>query len=229
MSEYPHLPINHWAVEDRPREKLQQRGLAAMTDAELVAILLGSGTRECTALQLAQQLIASFRGLEPLSRSSIAELTRHKGIGPAKAICLISAFELARRKQQVTGKRLKVRGSQTVAQHLIHLLGDHQQEVFYVLFLNRNHEVVFEREFFRGGIAATIVDPRLIFREALNHLAAAIIVAHNHPSGNLKPSEADVRITRKLAEGSRVFDIAFLDHLIVSARSYYSFADEGML
>lgn len=226
---YYRQPISHWAVEDRPREKLQQRGLAAMTDAELLAILLGSGTRDLSALDLARQLLAQTGSLENLARAGIPELTQHKGVGPAKAITLIAAFELARRRRLNTEKKFKVRGSEGVARHLMPLLGDHQQEVFYVLFLNRNHEVEFEREFFRGGIAATIVDPRLIFREALSRLASAIIVAHNHPSGNLKPSEADIQITRKLAEGSRLFDIAFLDHLIISPQGYYSFADEGML
>lgn len=229
MNPYSYQPISHWAAEDRPREKLQQRGHTALTDAELLAILLGSGTRECSAIQLARTLIDESGGLEGLARCDVAALTRFKGIGPAKAITLIAAFELARRKQRHLPKRLKVQGAKTVADYLIPLLGEETQEVFYVLFLNRNHEVIAEKEFFRGGIAATVVDPRLIFREALQQMATAMIVAHNHPSGNLSPSQADLQITRKLAEGSKLFDLALLDHLIITSRHYYSFAEEGHL
>ncbi|MEL6844293.1 MAG: DNA repair protein RadC [Bacteroidota bacterium] len=222
-------PIPHWAVEDRPREKLLRRGIGALTDAELVAILLGSGSREHSALGLAQHLLKQAGGLGGLARADVAQLRRIKGIGPAKAIGIVAAFEVGRRKSINREQKFRITGSAAAANYLSPILADESQEVFYVLFLNRKHEIEAEKAIFRGGVAATIVDPKLVFREAIHRLASGIIVAHNHPSGSLKPSQADLQITQKLLSGSQLFDISFLDHLIISEQGYFSFADEGLL
>ncbi len=230
---YTHLPITAWALEDRPREKMLQKGLASLTDAELLAIILGQGTvtkeGRMSALDLARHLIESSGGLDRLARSSVKELTRHKGIGNAKAIAIVAAFELGRRKASATYDPFRVTDSAGIARYLQARLSDHSQEVFIALFFNRNNELLGEKQIFQGGVSATIIDSKLVYKEAINHLASAIIVAHNHPSGNLRPSQADLNITRQLKAAGELFDIQLLDHLIVSFRGYYSFADEGML
>jgi DNA repair protein RadC len=230
---YTQLPIPAWAAEDRPREKMLQKGLGSLTDAELLAIILGQGTvtkeGRMSALDLARQLIETSGGLDRLARSSVRELTRHKGIGNAKAIAVVAAFELGRRKASASYKPFRVKDSAGVAQYLQARLADHSQEVFIALFFNRNNELLGEKQIFQGGVSATIIDAKLVYKEAINHLASAIIVAHNHPSGNLRPSQADLNITRQLKAAGELFDIQLLDHLIVSFRGYYSFADEGIL
>lgn len=227
MLPYTHKPITDWALEDRPREKLLQRGVDALTDAEILAILLGSGTRSLSAIDLAREILDNFGGLQGLARSQVSELMRQRGIGQAKAIGIVAAFELARRRQLVQERPLRFTDSGSVARYLHPRLADQEQEVFYVLFLNRNHELLTEKALFRGGVAATIIDPKLVFREAVSQLASALIVAHNHPSGNLRPSRADQDITRRLVAAGQLFDLPVLDHLIISHRGYYSFADEG--
>lgn len=230
---YTHLPIKAWAAEDRPREKMLSKGLAALTDAELLAIILGQGTvskdGRMSALDLARKLIDTTGGLDRLARSSIKELTQHKGIGNAKAIAIVAAFELGRRKASASYDPFRVTDSAGIARYLQARLADHSQEVFVALFFNRNNELLGEKQIFQGGVSATIIDTKLVYKEAINHLASAIIVAHNHPSGNLRPSQADLNITRQLKAAGELFDIQLLDHLIVSFRGYYSFADEGML
>lgn len=226
---YVNIPITQWALEDRPREKMLKRGIDALTDAELIAILLGSGTQEMSAIDLGRKVLTEVGTLGQLARSSVAELTRIKGIGPAKAITLVTAFELGRRKGIAPDQILRITSAESAANHLIPKLSDQSQEVFYVLFLNRNNEVKAEKPIFRGGVSATVIDPKIVFREAINQLASAIIIAHNHPSGNLSPSQADIQITRKLVQGGKFFDIKVLDHLIISHRGYFSFADEGMM
>lgn len=222
-------PINSWALEERPREKLSKRGISALTDAELLAILLRSGNRETSALGLAKELLDQAGSLEKLARASLQLLRQSKGIGDAKAMSLLAAFELARRKTALFPEKMKVSSSQVAAKYLIARLGDHSQEVFHVLFLNRNNEIEAEKQLFMGGVSATIIDPKVVFREAILHLASGLVIAHNHPSGNLMPSGADLEITKKIQQGAEYFDIRLLDHLIVSSRGYYSFADEGRL
>lgn len=222
-------PIHSWALEERPREKLSKRGIAALTDAELLAILIRSGNREISAIGLAKQLLDQAGGLEKLARASLQMLRQSKGIGDAKAMSLLAAFELARRKAALFPEKMKISSSQIAAKYLIARLGDHSQEVFHVLFLNRNNEIEAEKQLFVGGVSATIIDPKVVFREAILHLASGLIVAHNHPSGNLMPSSADLEITKKIQQGAEYFDIRLLDHVIVSNRGYYSFADEGRL
>lgn len=226
---YTPIKIKSLAKEDRPREKLLQRGIGALTDAELVAIILGSGSQEKSAIQLAQEILQARGGLGPLARCGVEELTHFKGIGPAKAISLVTAFELGRRKVMATAERFRITSSADAARYLQPRLCDLSQEVFCVLSLNRNHEIISEKQLFKGGVSATVIDPKVVFREAFVNRASAMIVAHNHPSGSLRPSSADVNITHKLVRGGDLFDLPVLDHLIISHRGYYSFADEGML
>ncbi|MDP5170638.1 MAG: DNA repair protein RadC [Bacteroidia bacterium] len=227
MSAYSSQPITNWALEDRPREKLMQRGVDALTDAELLAILIGSGTRSLSAIDLARLVLDKFSGLDGLARCSVKNLTKVKGIGPAKAIGIVAAFELARRKQLIETRVNRISDSSSVAKYLSPRMVDLDHEIFYVLFLNRNNEIIHEQALFRGGVTATVIDCKIVFREAVLHLASSIIVAHNHPSGNLQPSEADRRITRQLSDAGELFEIRVLDHLIISHRGFYSFADEG--
>ena len=226
---YNRKPINRWAVEDRPREKLLQRGIGALTDAELIAILLSTGTKEYSAIDLGRNILTHTGGLQQLARSRVEELIKIKGIGKAKAVSLVAAFELGRRKAWREVQELQITQSDVAADYLIPLLSDFDQEVFHVLFLNRNNVLIAEKQIFKGGVSATVIDPKLVFKEAVNHLASSIIIAHNHPSGSLTPSRADIEITKKLSEGGKLFDIQLLDHLIVSGKGFYSFADNGML
>ena len=229
MANYRGVPIKDWALEDRPREKMIQRGVSALTNSELLAILLSSGTRDQSALDLARTILQELDGLPQLARASVAELKHFKGIGQAKALLLVAAFELGRRKNIQNQEPLKVTSSEVVAQYLIPLLSDLNQEVFYVLFLNRNNEIKAERMFFQGGVSSTIIDPRLVFKEAVHQLASGIILAHNHPSGNLVPSQADIESTQKLTAAGKLFDIHVLDHLILSNHGYYSFLDNDLM
>lgn len=221
--------IKEWAQEDRPREKLIQRGKSALTDAELVAILLGSGSRKLSAIDLARQILDRFGGLQQLARADVNALTQFDGMGPAKAISLIAAFELARRKEMDTIAEVRVNSSQSSAAYLMPRMVDLDHEVCYVLLLNRNNVIIAEKMISQGGVSSTIMDPKMIFREAINHLATAVIVAHNHPSGNLQPSHADITITHRLVAGGQMLDIAVLDHLIISRKGFFSFADEDMM
>ncbi|MEO0899331.1 MAG: DNA repair protein RadC [Bacteroidota bacterium] len=222
-------PISSWSIEERPREKLKKRGTDALTDAELIAIILRSGSKTNSALQVAGELLNDFGGLENLARTSLQELKSVLGMGDAKAMALLSAFELGRRKIATHQQPLRITSSETAAHHLMAKLSDLQQEVFYILLLNRNNEIQAEKKLFQGGISSTIIDPRIVFREALQQLSSSIIIAHNHPSGSLTPSEADRRITEKLMKGAEILDLKILDHIIVSQRGYFSFADEGLL
>lgn len=223
---YASLPITEWALEDRPREKLLQRGVEALTDAELVAILLGSGTRSLSAIDLGRAVLDQVGGLDGLARASARQLTRVKGIGPAKAITLVAGFELARRRSAGEERKPSFSSSAAAARYLTPILADKEQEVFYVLFLNRNNEIIAEKTLFHGGVSSTIIDPKIVYREAVQYLASALIVAHNHPSGNAKPSNADREITQKLARAGNLFDITLLDHIIISQNGYFSFAEK---
>jgi len=222
-------PITQWALEDRPREKLMKRGIAALTDAELLAVLLRSGTKDQSAIQLARHILDQNGGIDLLARSSVSNLCQIKGIGVAKAISIVAAFELGRRKEAYSPVRVRVTASHVAAQYLNPKLVDEHQEIFYVLFLNRNLEVISEKRVFQGGVSATVIDPKIVFQEAMLHLASGIVVAHNHPSGNFHPSDADLKITRKLVKAGKMLDIRVMDHLIISHKGYYSFADEGVL
>jgi len=224
-------PIHAWAADDRPREKMRAKGVKTLSDAELLAILIQSGTRDRTAVDLARNILETCKyNLRELGRLSMAELMRTRGIGEAKAITILAALELGRRRQ-ASGNLEKpvVQSATSVAGFLQTLLADYEHEVFVVLFLNRANRINHHEIISSGGMSGTVADPRVILRRALEEKAVSLILCHNHPSGNLRPSMADRELTTKIREAARFFDIAVLDHIIVSQDGYFSFADEGML
>jgi len=227
----PHLGIKSWAEEDRPREKLLFKGKSVLSDAELLAILIGSGSRNETALGLSQRILQSVdNDLKLLGRRNIKELMTFKGIGEAKAISIIAAMELGRRRQSTDIKtRPVIRSSKDVYNIIAPSISDLPHEEFWVLMLNRANQIIGKERISHGGVSGTVVDGKIIFKIAVQALASSIILCHNHPSGNLKPSQADIDITKKLRKAGEAIDISVIDHLIVSERGYYSFGDEGVL
>lgn len=226
-----HISIRALAEDDRPREKLASLGRHSISDAELLAILLGSGSRNESAIQLAQKMLSAHNNsINALARLSLADLQKFNGVGIAKAVSIAAAFELGRRrKEQEQPKRTKITGSQMAFEILRPYLQDLQHEEFWVLFLNRANQVVKTQQLSKGGISGTVVDVRLICRSAIDAHASGVIISHNHPSGQLHPSEQDKQITRKLREALKVFDISLLDHLIIADQSFFSFSDEGVM
>jgi len=224
-------PIPAWAADERPREKMRSRGMRSLSDAELLAILIQSGTRDSTAVDLAREVLQSCKyNLRELGRLSMAELMRIRGIGEARAITILAALELGRRRQASASlEKPVVQSASAVAGFLQTLLEDLEYEVFLVLFLNRANRINHHEIISSGGMSGTVADPRVILRRALEEKAVSLILCHNHPSGNLRPSMADRELTTKIREAARFFDIAVLDHIIVSQEGYFSFADEGML
>lgn len=231
MAENKKLNIKQWADEDRPREKLLNKGIQSLSDAELIAILLGSGSRELTAVELAKHILGSVQhNLGQLGKKNVHELMQFKGIGEAKAISLIAAMEIGRRRKidDLTDKK-KITASRDVFEFFQPLLCDLPHEEFWVLFLNRSNKIIDKLKISQGGISGTIIDVRIILKAALERLASSVILCHNHPSGNLQPSQADRSITDKLKEASKLLDIALLDHIIVTDTNHFSFLDEGLL
>ncbi|HEX8546682.1 MAG TPA: DNA repair protein RadC [Cytophagaceae bacterium] len=231
METATNLPILSWAEEDRPREKLLGKGRTALTDAELIAILLGSGTVSLTAVDVAKIILKEVNNdLHELARLSVKDLKKFKGIGEAKAITIISALELGRRrKDSEIVQKPKVSCSEDAYQYIKPDLLDLPHEEFWIILLNRANQIIKKQPVSSGGVSGTIADPKIIFKIALENLASGIILAHNHPSGNLKPSEADILLTNKLKAGGKLLDTPILDHIIFTNQSYYSFADEGKL
>lgn len=225
------LTIKAWAEEDRPREKLLSKGRRHLSNAELIAILLGSGSREETAVSLAKRVLQSVENdLDRLGKQSIAELMKFKGIGEAKAISIAAATELGRRRQSTDIKEKPViKSSKDAADILAPMLMDLPHEEFWVLFLNNSNRVIGKEQLSSGGTNKTIVDTKIVFRKAIESLASAVIFFHNHPSGNRKPSQADLDLTKKLSAGGKLLEISVLDHLIIAGNDYYSFADEGLM
>jgi DNA repair protein RadC len=225
------LTIREWASDDRPRERLLSQGAGALSDAELLAILIRSGTVQASALDLARQvLVLAGNDLGKLGRLSVAQLMQVKGLGQAKAIGIAAALELGRRRRDA-GPEQRVRiTTSAVAFELLHpLMADLMHEEFWLILLDRGNAVTGKVRVSQGGMHGTVADPKVIFREAIDRRAAGVVLAHNHPSGRAIPSEEDVRLTRKLVDGGRLLDIAVLDHLIITATGYYSFADNGSL
>ncbi len=225
------IKIFEWAEEDRPREKLLRKGKAALSDAELIAILIGTGTAACSAVDLSRMLLASVgNNLAAVARMSISDLTKFKGIGEAKAISIISALELGRRrKDQEPPKLLKVTGSRQVYELMRPDLYDEPVEQVFLLLLNRTNGIIKKEHVSRGGVTASVVDPKVVFKFALEQGAHSLILIHNHPSGNLQPSDADKRLTERLQKIGRELEIPLVDHLIYTDQGYFSFADEGMM
>jgi DNA repair protein RadC len=229
--ESPALTIKTWAEEDRPREKLLLKGKAALSDAELLGILIGSGIRNMTAVDLAKLILQSnSNNLNQLAKLSVKDLSKFKGIGEAKAITIVSALELGRRRKNDSFlTRPTITCSNDAYQVLQTHMLDLSHEEFWIIILNRANQVIKVERISSGGVAGTVADPKMIFKTALEHLASAIILSHNHPSGNLKPSQADKDLTVKLREAGKYLDIPVLDHVIFTDKGYLSFADEGLL
>src|ERR1035437_5545547 len=225
------LTIKSWAEEDRPREKLLSKGRHVLTDAELIAILIGSGSRKETAVELGKRILAEFgNNLNALAKLSVSDLMKFKGIGEAKAISIVAAMELGRRRKETeTAKREKITSSKDIFDVFRPQFLDLPHEEFHVLLLNRSNLIIRKEVVSRGEVSGTVVDPKIIFKIAVEHLASSIILCHNHPSGNLKPSDADISLTKKIKEAGILLEIPILDHLIISDSGYFSFADEGMM
>lgn len=223
--------IKSWAEEDRPREKLLSKGKSSLTDAELIAILIGSGSRNESAVSLSQRILKSVdNNLNDLGKSTLNELMKFKGIGEAKAITIAAALELGRRRQLSDIKeKPQIKSSKDAYHVLAPLVMDLPHEEFWILLLNRANKVIGRERVSLGGVAGTVVDAKIIFRKGLESLASGIILCHNHPSGNLNPSRADLDITQKLKRAGETLEINILDHLIISENGYFSFADEGKL
>ena len=223
--------IKQWAKDDRPREKLLAKGATVLSNSELLAILICNGTRQKSAVELAQDVLRLGKdNLSELGKLSVKELMRLKGIGEAKAISIVAAMELGRRRQATASlEKPVVTSSLDVAAYLQTKLRDYKHEVFAVVFLNRANKINHFRIISEGGITGTVADPRIILKKALEEDAVSLILCHNHPSGSLKPSRADEELTYKIKEAAKFLDIKVLDHLIVSDDGYYSFADEGIL
>ncbi len=226
-----HLGIKAWAEEDRPREKLLLKGKTALSDAELIAILIGSGSRDESAVDLSKRILSVAKNnLNELGKLGIPELQKFKGIGEAKAISITAALELGRRRKQSDPlKRVKITSSNSVYEVMREVMDDLPHEEFWVLLLNRANQVIEKVNISKGGVSQTVVDAKIVFKMALDRLASSIILCHNHPSGNLKPSEADKQLTKKIKEAGRILDLPILDHLIFADNTYFSFADEGLL
>jgi DNA repair protein RadC len=224
------LNIKQWAEEDRPREKLLLKGKSVLSNAELLGILIGAGTKELTAVDLAKMILEeNSNDLNKIARLSVQELTRFKGIGDARAINIVSALELGRRRTTEDLKIKKITSSADAYNSIKPELADLQHEEFWLLLLNRSNTIIKKQPISQGGVSGTVADPKIIFNHALNHLASSVILVHNHPSGNNKPSEADKRLTKQVTEAGRLLEISVLDHLIFTDNGYFSFADENML
>jgi len=223
--------IKNWNEDDRPREKLALKGRNTLSDAELLAIIMGSGNRDESAVELAQRILKSANNnWNELAKYTIQDLSKFKGVGEAKAIAIITALEIGRRrnKQEVL-ERPKITSSNDAAIILQQQIGDLPTEEFWVIFLNQGNKIIKTEQISRGGITQTAVDIRIIFKRGIELMATAMILAHNHPSGNLTPSEADKNITQKIIHGAKTLDLQILDHIIVSQKDYFSFADEGLI
>jgi DNA repair protein RadC len=222
-------PIHTWAAEDRPREKMMERGIQSLTDAELVATLLATGTREQSAISLARHIIEHFGGLANLSRAEAEALMQLNGVGQAKSATIMAAFELARRNLAQENRMVKFSGSPELSRYLIPKIGDLPYEVFYVIFLDRRNFFLGEKEMYRGGSAGVTVDARYLYKQVLASTASSIIVCHNHPSGRPTPSNTDDELTQHLVSISEVVGVPLIDHIIVTHKLWYSYADQGVL
>jgi DNA repair protein RadC len=223
--------IKAWAEDDQPREKLLLKGKNALSDAELIAILVRIGSNEMSAVDLSKKILQSVdNNLNQLAKLSIVDLTKFKGIGEAKAISIVAAMELGRRRKEADQlKRTKIKGSMDAYIHLKPYLMDLNHEQFWMICLNRNLEIISTIQISSGGVTGTIADPKLIFKYAIEQLASAIIISHNHPSGNKTPSQADINLTKNINEVTKILEITLSDHLIFTNDGYFSFADENMM
>lgn len=222
--------IKSWAAEDRPREKMLLKGKESLSNAELLAILLGSGSKKESAVSLAQRILSSTSTLNELGKKDIPYFINFKGIGEAKAITICAALELGRRRQS---EKAEERSKITTSKDVWHLIGprlrDLPHEEFWIICLNRRNAVISQEKISSGGVSATVVDPKIIFKQALNILASQLVLVHNHPSGSTIPSEQDNTLTRRLVEAGKILDLKVIDHIIIGESNYYSYADEGKI
>jgi DNA repair protein RadC len=225
-----YTPINQWAEDDRPREKFLLKGKSSLSDSELLAILIGSGSRNESAVQLCQRILASTNNnLNQLGKISVNQLTNFKGIGEAKAISIAAALELGRRRRAEESVELKkITSSKMVFEIMQPIIGELPHEEFWILYLNNSNKVIHKAQLSKGGLTGTVVDVRLIFKTAFEQNAISIILTHNHPSGKLLASDADIQITKKIKEASKHLEINVLDHIIITENGFYSFNDEGI-
>lgn len=231
MSE-DNFTIKQWAEEDRPREKMLNKGARSLSNAELLAILIGSGNKNMTAVDLSKKILNDVDNkLQRLGKRTIAELIAdYNGVGEAKAITILAAMELGRRRQSEEAvKSPKISGSDSVAEIFKPLLSDLPHEEFWVLYLSRSNAVISSERISQGGVSGTVVDVKMIYKSALEKLASAIILCHNHPSGNLNPSSNDLSLTKNCVNAGKVLDVSVLDHIIIAHNEYYSFADNGQI
>ena len=225
------IPIKEWAESDRPRERLLLHGAKALSDAELIAILINTGTKEDSAVAIAKKILAhTENNLIELSKLSINDFSKFKGIGQKKAITIITALELGRRRREAEViERKKISSSNDAFEYFYTSLTDKKYEEFWILLLDRSNKVIKKIAISEGGISGTVVDQKKIFKLAVDHQASSVILGHNHPSGNLMPSEADKHLTQKLKQAAVLLDLSVLDHLIIGDEKYFSFADEGLI
>lgn len=230
MEENNSLSIRNWAEDDKPREKLMNKGKSVLSDAELIAILIGSGSRNESAVELSKRILSSVdNNLNALGKLSISKLTTFKGIGEAKAISIVAAMEIGRRRRaEETIELQKITSSKAVFDIMQPVIGELPHEEFWVLYLNNSNKVIYKSQISKGGITGTVADTRIIFKMALEQNATSIILSHNHPSGNLTPSDADIQITKKLKLAANQLEIKILDHIIITEMGYFSFNDEGI-
>ena len=224
------FPISQWAEDDKPREKLMLKGKQVLSDAELLAILIGSGSRNESAVDLSKRIISGVANLKALGKMSLKQLMEFKGIGEAKAVTILAAMELGRRRGSEDELILdKISSSKSVFDIMHPIIGDLMHEEFWVLYLNNSNKVMYKSQLSKGGITGTVVDSRIVFKTAFEQNAVHIILCHNHPSGILQASDADKQITKKIKEAGKMLDINVLDHIIITENSYLSFADDGIL
>ena len=221
----------HWSADDRPRDKLLSKGVSALSDAEIISLLLSTGTKELSAVDIAKSVLhLSNNCLRELGKLSFAEMVKIKGIGTAKAVILIAALELGRRRKEAEAIEKEIIASSRDAYHVFEpVLSDIHHEEFWILLLKRNNAIIKRQKVSQGGVHGTVVDPKIIFKHAIESLASSIVLCHNHPSGNVNPSPQDVELTRKIVYGGKVIEIAVLDHIIVGEKKFFSFSDEGIM
>jgi DNA repair protein RadC len=225
------VSIKNWKEDDRPREKLLSKGKNSLSDAELIAILIGSGNREESAVGLAKRILTfTSNNLNQLGKLSVNDLTQFKGIGGAKAISIITALELGRRRRlEEALERPKINSSKAVFDIMQPILGELNHEEFWVLYLNNSNKIMYKNQLSSGGITGTLVDVRMLFKKALELSSVAVILCHNHPSGSLKPSKSDIDLTKKIQQAGKSLDIKILDHLLITEKAYFSFADSKLI
>ncbi|HKL09103.1 MAG TPA: DNA repair protein RadC [Bacteroidales bacterium] len=231
MTEYNNLRIKEWAVEDRPREKLLKKGIQSLSNAEIIALLIGSGTKNESAVDLSKKILKKANNnLNELGKLDVNELMKNKGVGEAKAITIMAALELGRRRKiaEIIEKK-KITQSNDVFEFFQPLVGDLPHEEFWILLLNRSNRMIENKKISQGGVSGTVIDVKIILKYAIENLASSIILCHNHPSGNKIPSQADNAITKKLVDAGSLLDIKILDHIIIADTEFYSYADEGNL